>query len=953
MKISKEIRVLKVPQKFPGDQKEYKLIQLENELKVLLIKQKSGKDCGRNSKLKQNLAAVALCVSSGCFDDPQEVQGLSHFLEHMIFMGSEKYPKENEFDQFVSAHGGFDNAYTEHEYTLFHFDIIEKHLAGALDRFSQFFVSPLMSFESMDREMEAVESEFQCNSSDDDVRLQQIFCSMVKDNQPASKFIWGNFETLKYGIKREKLSQKLHEFRKQNYVANRMFLCIQSSVDMNRLERTIVKCFKDIPKSIQNIESVSVFNEFEVFKSEFSEKAFFVQSNGEKCKLLMTFLYPALEGKEIKFLDYLASLIHSEESGSLSDVFIENHLALRVKTRIGNQSFESNFMFTLFSIEINLTTKGFEQLEEVLNEIFAFLLLIKTTSINEHRTRYNEFVKIKNLLSKNRREKSALVNVQELAVNMKFFDDENVVIGNEICGEFNEKVLQNFIDRLNERKFNIMILSDKISNTEKREKWFGTRYSAVDLPKYVLKLWNERWLHVGFVLPKPNNYICENFELFESSCEDESSAYPRRIFHNDACQCFHLLDNKFKLPLGFIYVYLMSEITESTVQNLNMTSIYSMCVKNFLSKELYPATIAGYNYKLHSVDDGLVLRTNGFNAKLPSIVDIITKTMNTFLNLIDLSVFETFKRELKKNFNNCLADENLLNDDYRLSFINSNHRSFQERLDNIDLIDFKDFTTFCENFLKSLKAKILIQGNFTESNAISITQMIIGNLNIKENKEAKMKKKNLSDILRVPIGSSYLKIQSSRQHNNNSLLKNYYQIGKATIQKECIAETLVGMMYEPLFDALRSHEQLGYGVACTLRKNSGIIGITITVEYQENRHSSEIVDKKIEEFLNKFYKIFLSMSDKEFSSVKSSLTSIKLVNDTDLEQEVVRNWNEIRIDENIFDRNELEAFEIEKLTKKEIEEFYFKTFLSIQSVRKLSVQVIHRENCKVYDKIEE
>jgi nardilysin len=87
-----------------------------------------------------------------------------------------------------------------------------------------------------------------------------------------------------------------------------------------------------------------------------------------------------------------------------------------------------------------------------------------------------------------------------------------------------------------------------------------------------------------------------------------------------------------------------------------------MCVKNFLSEKLYAATIAGYSYKLNSVDDGLIMRLSGFNEKLPLIVDITTKIMKTLDRFIDKSVFETFKKELKKNCYNCLLDTSLLNE---------------------------------------------------------------------------------------------------------------------------------------------------------------------------------------------------------------------------------------------------------------------------------------------------
>jgi insulysin len=86
MKITKDVHALKVPKKSLSDKKEYKLLKLLNGLKVLLVKQQSDKDSEVDTKLKQNLAAVALCVGTGCFQDPAEVQGLSHFLEHMVWI---------------------------------------------------------------------------------------------------------------------------------------------------------------------------------------------------------------------------------------------------------------------------------------------------------------------------------------------------------------------------------------------------------------------------------------------------------------------------------------------------------------------------------------------------------------------------------------------------------------------------------------------------------------------------------------------------------------------------------------------------------------------------------------------------------------------------------------------------------------------------------------------------
>lgn len=66
--------------------------------------------------------------------DPDDLPGLAHFCEHMLFMGTEKYPSENEFSKFLSEHGGSYNAFTASDHTNFYFDIIPEYLESILDR---------------------------------------------------------------------------------------------------------------------------------------------------------------------------------------------------------------------------------------------------------------------------------------------------------------------------------------------------------------------------------------------------------------------------------------------------------------------------------------------------------------------------------------------------------------------------------------------------------------------------------------------------------------------------------------------------------------------------------------------------------------------------------------------------------------------------------------------------
>jgi insulysin len=52
----------------------------------------------------------------------------------VLFMGTDKYPAENEYSAYLNAHGGYSNAYTAEEHTVYYFDVQNDYFDGALDR---------------------------------------------------------------------------------------------------------------------------------------------------------------------------------------------------------------------------------------------------------------------------------------------------------------------------------------------------------------------------------------------------------------------------------------------------------------------------------------------------------------------------------------------------------------------------------------------------------------------------------------------------------------------------------------------------------------------------------------------------------------------------------------------------------------------------------------------------
>uniref|UniRef100_A0A673HXW9 Insulin-degrading enzyme-like n=1 Tax=Sinocyclocheilus rhinocerous TaxID=307959 RepID=A0A673HXW9_9TELE len=115
-------RVVSDINRSPEDKREYRGLEFTNGLKAVLI-----------SDPTTDKSSAALDVHIGSLSDPENISGLAHFCEHMLFLGTEKYPKENEYSQFLSEHAGSSNAFTSGEHTNYYFDVSHEHLQGALD----------------------------------------------------------------------------------------------------------------------------------------------------------------------------------------------------------------------------------------------------------------------------------------------------------------------------------------------------------------------------------------------------------------------------------------------------------------------------------------------------------------------------------------------------------------------------------------------------------------------------------------------------------------------------------------------------------------------------------------------------------------------------------------------------------------------------------------------------
>ena len=204
------------------DKRNYRYIKLENNLQCLLVED-----------TESQKSSASLFVASGSLNDPPEAQGLAHFCEHMLFLGTKKYPVENHYSNFVSYGGGQKNAATGEDYTYYYYDITRNHFEESLDIFSQFFKEPMFTESATMREMNAVDSEFRKNLSSEERRVFQIEKTVLaKKSSALNSFSTGNLATLNVPNIRELLLK----YHKDHYSANLMSLCLVGNHSLNQLQ---------------------------------------------------------------------------------------------------------------------------------------------------------------------------------------------------------------------------------------------------------------------------------------------------------------------------------------------------------------------------------------------------------------------------------------------------------------------------------------------------------------------------------------------------------------------------------------------------------------------------------------------------------------------------------------------------------------------------------------------
>ncbi|SJX63498.1 related to STE23-Metalloprotease involved in a-factor processing [Sporisorium reilianum f. sp. reilianum] len=858
------------------DDMRYRLVRLANGLEALVIQDP-----------KTDKSSAAMDIRVGHLSDPEELQGLAHFCEHLLFMGTKKYPRENEYSEYLSNHSGGSNAYTGMDNTNYFFDVSPDHFEGALDRFAQFFLEPLFDPSCSEREIKAVDSEHKKNLQSDMWRGFQLDKTLSDPSHPYSHFGTGNYQTLWEDPKSKGMDvrDELLKFHDQYYSANVMKLVVLGKEDLDQLTSWVVDKFSGVRNTGRE---PPLFDRSPLTQQQL-QKQIFAKSVRDVRKLKIAFPIPD-QGPHFRSKPghFLSHFIGHEGKGSILSHLKKKGWCDRLSA--GASGDANGFEF--FKISIDLTQEGLQNHEKVVESIFKYIHLLRTSNLEQWT--HDEVAQLSELMFRFKEKIDPADYASSTATQMQMpYPREWILSGAWLTRDFDRDLIKQTLDHLTPQNCRVVLMAktlpDGTTTWESKEKWYGTEYSIKPLPSQLLTQTPTEFedLH----LPRPNSFIPANFE-FKGPIADaqgkKPTPRPQLVLDNDSMRVWHKLDDRFGLPKANVFFVLRNPLINATPSTSIKTRMLIELISDSLVEYSYDATLAGLSYMLDSQDQSLALSLSGYNDKIPVLARSILDKLANFQ--VDPRRFELVKDRVKRSYQNFAIEEPYRHATYYTTYLLQERMwTPQEKLRELEQLDVAEVQQFLPDLLQRMHLEVLAHGNLAKEEAIELSNMAWNAL-----KSCPVNKTELlsSRSMLLPEKCNHIwKLPVTNAANVNSAIEYYVQVGEPTdLSLRAPLSLFSQIANEPVFDQLRTKEQLGYLVFSGIRRGVGSLGWRVIVQSERD---APYLEGRVDAFLDQFKATLEKMTEQEFEGHKRSIIHKKLENVKNLVEESQRFWSPV------------------------------------------------------------
>lgn len=891
----------------PNDLKEYQAITLDNGLRVLLI---------HNDETAKSAAALA--VNVGHFNDPRDRQGLAHFLEHMLFLGTKNFPEGSAYQKFISQHGGNHNAWTGTEHTCFFFDITATHFSSGLERFSEFFVAPLLADDFVVEERENIDAEFTLKLKDDMRRLYDVHKDTINPKHPFSQFSVGNLDTLADRCGKN-ISKEVQAFFQQFYRAEYMTLALEGPQNLDELKSLAKQLFSPIKSAEAPLPAVTQ----PLYLPMHQKIKIDVCPVKNDHQLIISF---AMESIDKYYLDkpesILAYLLGHEGEGSILSLLKKHQWALALTAGSGING--SNFKD--FNISITLTELGEKHVNEVVDIVFTYIALLKNTEIAEHY--YQEKQKISNLAFIYHEKMRPLDSVSQLVINMQYYPEEDYIFGDYVMSGMSINNISKLLSYLHVDNMRIMHVSQQ-NSFSKNSFWYQVPYHITPISAQQLVHWRDigrtfRQHTQGLYLPDKNPYIVEEPIIYNSENSQKSTqeivVIPEKIVNKNGLVAWYKQDHTFKVPKGYLYIGIDCPFVVASTSNIAMTRLFVDLYTDTVIEENYEAELAGIHYHLYAHQGGVTMQLSGYSENQHLLLSKLLKRLKS--HQVTEDHFNLFKKQLIKHWHNNEKSKSISQLFASLSSVmqpnNPGSKALAQGLSQITFSQYQQFTT---QLFQQVTLEVLVHGNWLIGHAQQLCKTIEkafqGNANEKYAMLCPVTDMASKGTLLLPI--------SLPEHDHACVI---YTTFENKDDNSVALAMITSHILSPLFfQQMRTEKQYGYLVGVGYVPINSYPGIAF---YIQSPHCDAFtLAKAMDEFISHSVSILDDIGDEQWLHLMQGLASQLQEKDHNLRIKSQRFWAAICNKDEEFSHKENLLEAVLNLTLSQV-----KTFINNNLVNK-------------------
>ncbi|KAK8795661.1 hypothetical protein WA158_000318 [Blastocystis sp. Blastoise] len=892
-----------------SEKRSFDVITLKNGLKALLI----------SDPLSDNSLA-SMCVNVGSFRDPKETLGLAHFVEHLLFMGTEDYPDENEYTKFIEGHNGFTNAYTDVECTNFYFEVSNDYYDHSLELFSGFFICPLFKTDCVVRERQAVNNEYSSNIQNNDWRESRMNDLAFKPDHPASYFNVGTEVTLGAPDIRD----QAFEFYSKYYSSDHMTVVLLSNCELDQLRFLATKYFSEIPKRNNSISPISS----DLLSPAATRCIWTILPVGDKKKLNLTWVLPSVYGHYPRgSIDYLSHIMGYEGKGSLAAYLKDNHYITDLVAGCEDEL----SCTSLFSVNLTLTEKGLEAYMDVINYVYQYINLMKTQGPSE--TLYRQFHDISAVSFAYAEKSNDTEVIACLAQDLHLKPARYILHADHPYREYNP---MDIIDLLNcftiENSF-IQLYDPRCeAKCTETEEYYQIKYYKQTISDAILSSWEHAVPLSSFHYPLQNPFIPRNLNVFKQNIDGDDTLPPQLVEDASDIQLYIKSETPFNVPKLSLSILLNSLYVSSTPTERVLSSLLHKCVSHQVNEFLYDATITGVEYKLTlNNGHGICINIEGFDEHIPVILRTI---LSAFASL---SISEQEFNDIKTEKHTAL-DNYLLGPLYQqttdilssLAFTRYNHI---DQLENIECVTLQQVKNHATHIIQNCRIDGIITGNITKEKANEYVSLI------REVLKPSGIQRDIHGNIKYGLEVYSTSLEKGRKYIYPLICKNEQELCSSVavlipvtncneVLEDVRTSLFVEMVSNECFDVLRTKQQLGYIVWLTKINTDGYRGVECVV--QSDSYDALHVYTCIMDFFQYLQEYLLDMSEDEFEEYKESVYDGLTQNIDNIHDLHQKYGKEVLFNQYQFNRNIRDAEIVLKITKSEMITYY-NTYINPQN----------------------